>query len=129
MFVESTRQTCDGTRVDMARFLLFPKAGTPDKVPPTSDALRYHIMKTLYYAMIWRQAHCPKQILPKPDESDWKLMSDKLVPILMTLDPIPKACLEIITCNCNTGCATLRCKRQENKYSMFWTLWLWQLRE
>ncbi|CAB4043691.1 Hypothetical predicted protein, partial [Paramuricea clavata] len=96
--------------VDMARFLLCAKAGTPDKLPPTSDALKYHIMRAHYQAMVWRQAHCLNQILPKPEKSGWKLMDDKLVPVLMTLDPNPKACVEMITCKCTTGCATLRCK-------------------
>ena len=96
--------------VDVAQFMLFPKAGTPDKLPPTSDALKYHIMRAHYQAMVWRQAHCPWQILPKPEESGWKLMDNELVPVLMTLDPIPKVCVEMITCNWTTGCATLRCK-------------------
>ena len=43
--------------VYMARFMLFPKAGTPDKLPPTSDALKYHTMRAHYQAMVWRQAH------------------------------------------------------------------------
>lgn len=101
--------------VDMARFLLFAKAGTPDKLPPTSDALKYHIMRAHYQAMVWRQAHCPRQILPKPEESGWKLKDDKLVPVLMTLDPIPKACVEMLSCQCTTGCATLRCKCRKAK--------------
>lgn len=32
-----------------------------------------------------------------------------LVPILMTLHRIPGACLELIACNCTTGCRTERC--------------------
>ena len=96
--------------VDMALFLLFAKVGTPDKLPPTSDALKYHTMRAHYQAMVWRQAHCQMQILPKPEEFGWKLMDDKLVPVLMTLDPIPKACVEMITCKCTTGCATRQCK-------------------
>jgi hypothetical protein len=37
------------------------------------------------------------------------LDGDRLIPLLMTLVPIPQACLEMISCQCSTGCITLRC--------------------
>ena len=32
---------------DMARFILFGRVGAPEKLPPTSDALRYHVMRAI----------------------------------------------------------------------------------
>ena len=34
----------------------------------------------------------------------WTLEDDQLKPDLMKNDPIPQACLEMISCQCHTGC-------------------------
>ena len=53
---------------DMARFIMFAKVGTPDKLPPTSNALKYHLMRVHYQAMIYGA----KLILPTPSYANQK---------------------------------------------------------
>lgn len=94
---------------DAVRNVLFGKSKSPENMPPTSDALCMHIKRAHYQALIWRQANICKPLLPCPTEMGWKLDDGCLVPILMNLDPIPKACLDLIVCNCTKGCRTERC--------------------
>jgi len=96
--------------VDKAQAILFSKKGKPEALPPTSDALSLHVKRVHYQAIVWKQAHCTEPHLPDPETLGWKKIADnKLQPLLMTQDPIPKACKEIISCSCSTGCSNLRC--------------------
>ena len=98
-----------------ARCMLFAKVADTDKLPPTSDAFKYHAMRVHFQSMVWRQANIPIQRLPRPEDMGWKIEENCLVPILMSLDPIPQACIEMIHCQCTTGCSTLRCKCCKSK--------------
>ena len=86
-------------------------------------------MRAHNQAMVWRQAHWEMQILPKPEECGWKLIDDKLVPVLITPDPIPKACVETMTCKLHYWLCNSVVQVQESEYSVFWTLLLRQNRE
>lgn len=102
--------------VDEARVILFLKKGKPDALPPTSDALLLHVRRAHYQTLVWKQAHCSEPNLPDPQTLGWKRIADnKLQPLLMTQDPIPKSCQEIISCSCFTGCANLRCSCKKAK--------------
>ena len=68
--------------LDMAQFLLFAKVKGPEKLPPTSDAFRYHVMRAHYQSMVWKQTNIVVQRLPKPEDIGWKIDDDKLVPAL-----------------------------------------------
>ena len=96
--------------LDFARVVLFSKVDNPEKLPPTSDAFGQHLKRCHYQTAVWRQAHIQKPVLTNPKETGWMLTGDQLVPVLLTLDPIPEACLELASCRCTTGRATLRCK-------------------
>ncbi|KAJ8868589.1 hypothetical protein PR048_030127 [Dryococelus australis] len=86
--------------VDSARNILFSKIGKPEAVPPTSDALRFHLMRAHYQAMAWRNAHCA---MPN------------LHPISISLRAIPESCLEIISCMCQKRCESRRCKCRKSE--------------
>ena len=101
-------QKSDST--NSARHLLFSKTWKPEALPPTHDALRFHLMRVHYQAMIWRKANCPAPNLPTPTDSGWKKVASELKPELMSLSPIPKSCLEVISCGCKKQCTTQRCK-------------------
>ncbi len=101
--------------VNEARCLLFPKATSSSMLPPTSDALRFHIKRCHFQSMVWLQACIAQMELEDPRSNSWKLSDGKLLPGLMSLDPIPVSCLEIITCQCTKGCGTLRCKCKKSK--------------
>ena len=100
---------------DEARCILFPKATTPNALPPTSDALRFHIQRCHFQSMVWLQASQAEMVLPPPGSLGWKVVDEKLIPQLTSLEPIPRSCLEIITCQCTKGCGTLRCKCRKAK--------------
>lgn len=96
--------------VDAARHILFSKTGKPEAMPPTSDALRFHLMRVHYQAMVWRNAHYATPELPSPLDMGWKHGDSGLQPILMSQNPIPESCLEMILCACKKQCTTRRCK-------------------
>jgi len=95
--------------VDAARHLLFSKMGKPEAMAPTSDVLRFHLMRVHYQAMIWRNSHCPTPELPAPSEMGWRLGESGLQPILLALSPIPDSCLEMVACACRKQCKNRRC--------------------
>ena len=99
--------------VDEARTILFSKKGKPEALPPKSDALSLHVKRVHYQAVVQKQAHCSEPHLPDPETLGWKIADNKLQPLLMTQDPIPKACQEIISCSCSTRCTNLcySCKK------------------
>ena len=99
---------------DLACVVLLGNISSPEKLPPTSDAFKQHLERRHYQTAVWGQARIQKPVLPNPEETDWTLAEDLLVPVFMTLDPIPKACLEVVSYQCTTGCATLGCKCRES---------------
>jgi hypothetical protein len=96
--------------VDFVRKVKFEKCCKPELLPPTSNSLMFHIRRVHYQCFIWKNAHCPVPELPDVTELGWKRDSTGLQPILMTLSPIPQACLELVSCSCKTKCRTMRCK-------------------
>ena len=62
-----------------------------------------------------RQISIP--VLPLPETLDWSKQNDDLIPILMDKEPIPKPCIEMISCNCSMACKNNRCKcRKSNLF-------------
>ena len=94
---------------DEARVTLFCKLKSPEVLPPTTDALQFHIQRAHYQAMVWRQAALPQPILPSPVSSGWVLQDGVLKPRLTSKAPVPETCVEIVSCSCTTGCSSLRC--------------------
>ena len=47
----------------------------------------------------------------------WPLEDDQLKPVLVRNDPIPQACLEMISCKYRTGCKSLKCKCMNGRLS------------
>ena len=102
--------------VDEARHIMFYKFVKPEVLPPTSDALHFHLMQVL---SDYDLGECQLCHTGTPCsryhgmEALWSCEGG-LEPILMSLSPIPSACLEIISCSCKTQCSTLRCKCRKN---------------
>ena len=93
-----------------ARLILFNKTRSPESLPPTSDALYFHIQRAHYQAAVWRQAHLAYPTIPNPEGMGWKMEEGTLKPMLMLLSPVPESCKEVQACKCKTGCKTLRCR-------------------
>ena len=92
--------------IDEARHIMFYKFEKPEGLPPTSDTLRFHLMQV--------HAHCATPELPSVDTMGWECCEGRLEPILMSLSPIPSACLEIIACSCKTRRISSRYKCRKN---------------
>ena len=102
--------------VDAARHILFCTTGKPEALPPSSDALRFHLMRVHYQTMIWRNAHCATPELLSPVQMGWSKNDDSgLQPTLMSLGPIPERCLEMISCACLKQCQTRHCNCRKSR--------------
>ena len=96
-------------KCDQARALLFCKCKAQESLPPTSDAVKLHIQRAHFQALIWNSAFDARPQLPDPTTHTWNLDCGKLVPMLMTLPAMPEMCKEIIACGCLKGCLLQRC--------------------
>jgi hypothetical protein len=91
-------------------FLWAKKA--PDGLPPTQDALLHHIQRVHYQVTVWTQVLIPKQTVPDPtDLGGWRKDESQkcLVPVLISKEPVPVMCLDMVVCGCKTKCSTGKC--------------------
>ena len=100
----SEADTCD-----MARVKLFCTGHPQEKLPPTSDAAKFHIVRAHYQANVWNQAHVSYPDLPLVTDMGWMHSDGQLVTSALSLPPTPKACQEITSCGCTKGCLNQRC--------------------
>lgn len=78
---------------------------TPERLPPTSSATKYHALRSYLQVMLWMD----KGGAMDTTEWGWESQSNSLVPVMMDTAPAPEALLKMIHCNCTGGCSTLRC--------------------
>ena len=69
---------------DLACVVLLGNISSPEKLPPTSDAFKLHLERRHYETAVWGQARIQKPVLPNPEETDWTLAEDLLVPVFDT---------------------------------------------
>lgn len=100
---------------DQARVKLFCKFKTQETLPPTTDALQFHIQRAHYQSMVWNQAANPQQVLPSPETLGWTMDGGQLSPQLTSLGPIPESCKNIVSCGCTKGCTSLNCTCRKGK--------------
>lgn len=103
-------RSCDEVRVKM-----FNKGRNAQALPPSTDAVKLHIQRAHYQAMVWRQSVIPKPVLPSPATMGWKIVDGQLIPNLLTLPPIPQACKDIVSCGCKGGCIYVNCSCRKSK--------------
>ncbi|CAG9815766.1 unnamed protein product, partial [Phaedon cochleariae] len=92
-----------------ARSYSFGAVRKPEFLPPTTDALRLYIKRCNYQVCVWENAHIPKPSLPRLQDCGWIVQREQVVPRLITLDPIPETCPEIVVCHCKGHCNTKNC--------------------
>ena len=85
----------------------------PKEIPPTSDAAKLHISRAFLQAHVWKNAHVPVHNIMSHELMYTGFMLDEKnnipTPIMMTKFPMPKAVIEIISCNCKFSCDTKKC--------------------
>ena len=78
---------------------------TPERLPPTASATKYHSLRTYYQVMVWMGFSANMDAT----KWGWKIQEDMYTPIMMDTNPAPDILLKMVHCNCSTGCNTLRC--------------------
>ena len=80
---------------------------TPERLPPTESATKYHSMRVYFQIMV---------SMGKAGDMDatnwgwtWDIQQNKYILIIMNNCPAPDTLLKVIHCNCSIGCASLRC--------------------
>ena len=95
-----------------ARVKLFCIGGAQETLPPTADAAKCHIMRSHYQTCVWNKAHSLNPDLPPVTYMGWMHLDGRLLmPGLLSLPPIPKACREITSFGCTNGCLSQRCRK------------------
>ena len=74
-------------------------------LPPTSAANKFHSLHVFQQIQEWKGGDHHVN----PQEWGWKTSEGKFIPIMTDLQPAPQKLLEIIQCNCRSGCNTMRC--------------------
>jgi hypothetical protein len=87
------------------------KMPDPEKIPPTRDALRQHIMRCSYQVKQWKKALDNEHIPDDPDGCGWESSNNGLDIKWMINKPDPDEVLEFTTCSCKkTSCSTNQCQ-------------------
>jgi len=78
---------------------------TPERLPPTSSATKYHSLRSYLQVMQW---------MGKGEDIDvtkwgWSLQTNRLVPVMTDTSPAPETLLKMIHCSCSSVCNTQRC--------------------
>ena len=90
--------------MDDFRFLNYnriKKSKSPVKLQllgPTSDATAQHSLRVYHQVQAWKGRDLV------PFEWGWTLNSGKVMPVKMTLPPVPPELLKVIRCSCETEC-------------------------
>ena len=92
-----------------ARVKLLCIGRTQESLP--SMLATFHSMRSHYQAIVWNS---PYPGLPPVTKIGWMHLDGRLLPRLLSLSPITKACREITSCGCTKGCLSQR--------SSFWKL-------
>ena len=95
---------------DEARAILFNRSCSPESLPPTSDALHFHIQRTIIRQLYGDKLIWPIQNYQILEAMGWKVEDGNITPILMSLTPVLESCRQIITSNCKCSCKTLHCR-------------------
>lgn len=100
--------------VNEARIKLFQR-GVKDleTLPPTKDALKQHILRAHYQALIWHKADEAAPELPPATSLGRRLIDNSLRPVLSTKEHVPPDYKPLLFCKC-TNCSSTRCKCRKN---------------
>ena len=80
------------------------KAVEPESLPPTKAAAKYHSLRVYQQVQVWMGN---EQDVP-PEQWGWRIVDGRMIPVMTDLPPAPQEFLEVIHCNCKTGCYSLR---------------------
>jgi hypothetical protein len=98
--------------INAARVAIFQKGiKDTENLPPARDCLELHNARSNHQAKVWIHASSNEPLGCKPEECrGWKLGTNGLEIVWSRLEPIPKACIELISCGCTTKCKSANCR-------------------
>ena len=100
----------DAESCNEASATLFYGCRSPEALPPTSDAARWHIGRVHFQAKVWKQTNVTHPTLPLPETCrGWTKLNRKLVFKVMSLAPVPESYDEMVNCGCKPGCKSKKC--------------------
>ena len=65
--------------INEVRSSMFVKGMSIERLPPTRDSLYFHIQRSHYQALVWRQAHLQHPNLPSLETMGWKMEETSLI--------------------------------------------------
>lgn len=77
----------------------------PERLPPTESSTKFHCQRVYLQIMVWIGMEGDMDAV----DWGWKLVADRFLPIMTEKTPAPASLLQMIHCNCTTGCHTQRC--------------------
>ncbi|KAK6178791.1 hypothetical protein SNE40_011298 [Patella caerulea] len=84
--------------------------GKPHESVDVLRLQKFHSLCVYLQVQTWMSNTCALS----PDQWGWKSVQGKLVPVLTDLPPAPQELLDIVRCNCKSGCNTARCTCLKN---------------
>ena len=102
----------DNVLINHERVASFTRATKSlDSLPPTQNALFFHIRRAHFQTFIWKKALEPCPVLPSPEDNGWNTNDGILKPTLMTEEPVSASCIQLAYCGCSTErtCRPRRC--------------------
>ena len=99
------------TSLNTVRVRTFLTCNKPEEMPPTSNSAKFHILRTLSQAFIWRNAHVP---FLEEQSAEWisrcfQFKDNNLVPIMSDQPALSDNVIKLVFCNCKTGCKNKMC--------------------
>ena len=86
--------------VNAARYAVFCTASSESNMPPTEDALKFHLRRANYQAAVWKRSDKARIDAPSPDGHGWKV-DENSIEIIWTEKPIaPPTLLQLSSCKC-----------------------------
>lgn len=98
-----------------ARASLFAQGVPLETLPPSHDALSFHIKRAHYQASVWLQANQQRPALPPPETMGWQIEKDALLPVLTSLPSLLQTVITLVTCGCTTQCQRKNCNCKKHK--------------
>ena len=94
--------------LDMLRAHLFATSDSDLRfLPPTTDAFRQHVLRTLMQVLVSKSSHLSNPAYPDPTKFGRHIVNGRLVPVLMHKSAKPVAAQKVVGCKCKQG----RCLR------------------
>ena len=98
------------TKVNDTRMEIFCKKNqSMENLPPTEDALKQHVKRSIFQAGIWSSSFIFKPIIPSPSLYGWKETEKVWKPDWITIPEVSESCRDLVKCGCSGDCQ-IRCK-------------------